>query len=149
MSKPAELESHLGYQVRRASNHISSRFARKLGEEGVSVAEWVVLRHLHGGPMSPSSLAVALSVTQGAISKVLDKLLTKGYVASQISATDRRAQQIELTSEGTNVVPLLAALADENDSFFFDGLSKDEQARLRSLLLRLNQIHGWNDVPTQ
>ena len=39
----AGLETHLGYWLRRVSNHVSGAFARALQQRNVSVAEWVVL----------------------------------------------------------------------------------------------------------
>ena len=41
------LEVHLGYWMRRISNHVSSAFAKALQARQVSVAEWVVLRELY------------------------------------------------------------------------------------------------------
>ena len=42
------LETHLGYWLRRVSNRVSGAFAQALHAKQVSVAEWVMLRHLSG-----------------------------------------------------------------------------------------------------
>jgi len=44
-------------------------------------------------------------------------------------------------------VPGLARLADENDSFFFSVLSKEEQEELRAFLRALIDKHGLSIVP--
>ena len=44
--KAAALTAHVGYWLRYVSNHVSHAFARKLEREGVTVAEWVILREL-------------------------------------------------------------------------------------------------------
>ena len=56
-----ELESHLGYWLRRVSNHVSAEFARLLQARQVTVAEWVALRH----PYGRSDLTPGLAGTTG------------------------------------------------------------------------------------
>ena len=63
-----ELTAHLGYWLRQVSNHVSHAFARKLEAEGVTVAEWTMLRELYGGhALGPSRLAERMGLTRGAI----------------------------------------------------------------------------------
>jgi DNA-binding MarR family transcriptional regulator len=151
MAKPPDvspLDLHLGYWLRLVSNHVSHSFRRKLEASGVTVAEWVVLRKLlELGPTSPSQLADALGMTRGAISKLDDRLADKALIAVRASETDGRQQIIALTARGRSLVPRLAALADENDSHFFDALSKTEQASLRALLMKLVSSHELRGTP--
>ncbi|WP_058189236.1 MarR family winged helix-turn-helix transcriptional regulator [Terracidiphilus gabretensis] len=148
-SEPSALDSHLGYWLRRVSNHVSLQFSRTLAAQNVSVAEWVAVRHLYDQPgLSPSDLALALGMTQGAISKILDKLFAKRWIAAKDNQADRRQQFLTLTAAGRKAVPQLARIADENDAHFFGELSGKEQARLRRLMERLTKIHHWDDTPT-
>lgn len=41
-----DLTAHLGYWLRYVSNHVSQAFARKVEANGVTVAEWVLMRRL-------------------------------------------------------------------------------------------------------
>jgi DNA-binding MarR family transcriptional regulator len=146
---PSGLESHLGYWLRRVSNHVSLQFSRALAEQNVSVAEWVAVRRLYDQPgLSPRELALALGMTQGAISKIIDKLLAKRWIAARDNQADRRQQFLTLTAAGRKAVPQLARIADENDAQFFGELSGKEQAKLRRLMERLTEIHHWDDTPT-
>lgn len=131
----SELTSHLGYWLRHVSNHVSSAFARKLEGRGVTVAEWVVLRELHGpDAVAPSFLARRLGMTRGAITKLADRLIAKHLIVRKADLADRRAQTLALTGKGHRLVPELAALADANEAEFFDGLAgKDRDALLRIL----------------
>ncbi len=147
---PGSLEAHLGYCLRRVSNHVSSTFARLLREQGTSTAEWVVLRLLdQGAAKGPSELAEALSLTRGAMSKILAKLEAKGWVAREVREDDNRAQWVSLTSAGRAVVPKLAELADRNDEEQFQALSETERAKLRRLLLKLTEFHQIRDVAVE
>ena len=52
------LEAHLGYWLRFVSNHVSHAFKTKVEAQGVTVAEWVVLRWLFDHASArPSQLA--------------------------------------------------------------------------------------------
>jgi DNA-binding MarR family transcriptional regulator len=93
--------------MRLVSNHLSHDFARKLQASGVTVAEWVVLREIHGGDdtTSPSAVAELTGLTRGAVSKLISRLLAKGQVTRKESTSDRRCQDIELTRAAITMVP--------------------------------------------
>ena len=147
---PSTLDAHLGYWLRRVSNHVSGAFARSLQEEQVSVAEWVALRLIHGGARRTSGdLATITGMSRGAVSKVLEKLEGKGLVARVTDHDDNRVQWLSLTRKGTLRVPKLAALADRNDAQFFGCLEAREQAELRRILEKLTEVHHLADVPMQ
>lgn len=138
----SELTAHLGFWLRAVSNHVSHAFAAKVAAEGVTVAEWVMMRSLYGsGPLPPSRVAEAMGMTRGAVTKLADRLIGKSLVTRTADPTDGRAQTLALTPAGKRLVPKLAALADRNDAAFFDSLSATERETLEGLLRRLVR-HG-------
>lgn len=142
------LEAHLGYWLRFVSNHVSHAFARKLEAEGVTVAEWVVLRELLSTEATtPSTLADRLGMTRGAISKLVERLVAKGLVARSPSETDRRSQWVQLTDAGRDLVPHLAGKADENDAEFFGHLDPEQRRLLFELLQEIVARHGLKTIP--
>lgn len=146
--KISELETHLGYWLRRVSNSVSGGFAQFLQAHQTSVAEWVLLRHLWDrAQSSPAEMAEALTMTRGAISKIIDKLEIKGWIRSRINPEDNRGQLLSLTGAGRRTVPLLASIADLNDHKFFSCLDAEEKAALRHLLSKLAAHHQMHDVP--
>lgn len=150
MTQPSPLDAHLGFWLRFVSNHVSHAFARRVETHGVTVAEWVVLRQLFSlGVTPPSRLAEELGMTRGAISKLVERLLSKGLVSRTAGANDRRFQSVALTSEGLDLVPVLAALADENDAAFFGHLSGEQQVALKTLLEDIVRRHELKDVPVE
>lgn len=133
-SKPVpDLTAHLGYWLRYVSNHVSQAFARKVEANGVTVAEWVLMRRLLDEKgIAPSRLAERVGMTRGAITKLADRLIAKSLLVRMSNPDDGRAQMLSLTPAGRALVPKLAALADANDAQFFDHLSdKDRAALLR------------------
>ena len=121
------LEAHLGYWLRFVSNQVSHSFSLKLGERGVTVAEWVVLRELYEREaMAPSALAERIGMTR---------------------VEDRRYQALAITAKGRALLPKLAALADENDAAFFGHLNAAEQERIKSAMREIVRRHGLKSVP--
>src|SRR5450755_2108887 len=124
--RASDLELHLGYWLRRVSNHVSGAFARALQTRHTSVAEWVVLCHVQERPgITPGELAEALDLTRGAVSKVIDKLEAKNWITGSTKPEDNRVRLFSLTRRGNHVLPELAEIADHNDQTFFDVLEVD------------------------
>lgn len=144
----SDLTAHIGYLLRTVSNTVSQEFARKVASEGVTVAEWAMLRSLYDSDaMSPSALAQKMGMTKGAISKLADRLLEKGLIERVGNPDDRRGHSLSLSAGGLRKVPLLAGLADENDAMFFAALTGEEQDELRRLLRALIDKHGLSAIP--
>jgi DNA-binding MarR family transcriptional regulator len=147
-SSPAELTDHLGYWLRLVSNAVSQSFARRVEAEGVTVAEWVVLRALYAAePMAPSHLAERMGMTKGAISKLVDRLVAKDLVERREVGGGGRRQSLTLGPQGHALVPQLAALADQNDADAFGGLAPGERRDLKRLLHKLAAAHKLTAAP--
>jgi DNA-binding MarR family transcriptional regulator len=146
-----QLTAHIGFWMRRVSNHVSYSFSRKLEASGVTVAEWVVLREMYGGDetTSPSAVAELTGLSRGAVSKLISRLLAKGLVTRKESTGDRRYQDIELTMPGVAIVPRLAKLADENDEEFFGVLSRADRKTLTMLLKKTAALHHLTQMPIE
>lgn len=146
---PSHLTSHLGYWLRHVSNHVSQAFARKVEQEGVTVAEWVVMRKLYGqGEVAPSRLAERLGLTRGAISKLADRLLAKGLIARRDHEADARAHLLALSDAGSALIPRLSALADQNDAEFFDHLTQAERETVERVMKKIVERRGLKIIPT-
>lgn len=142
------LDTHIGFWLRFVSNHVSHSFARKLLGNDVTVAEWVILREMFEiDETAPSLLATSTGLTRGAVSKLVDRLLQKGYVSRAESSEDHRFQTIKLTATGRRLVPKLAALADQNDEEFFAALSSAERETLVTTLKKLVAANKLKKTP--
>jgi DNA-binding MarR family transcriptional regulator len=144
-----DIESHTGYWLRRVSNHVSGAFAQALEAKHASVAEWVVICRIGAQRgITPGEIAEALDLTRGAVSKIIDKLEAKNWIARSTKPEDSRVQLLSLTRPGTRILPQLAKIADENDREFFAVLDPAESATLRRLLGKLAGFHKIRAVPT-
>jgi DNA-binding MarR family transcriptional regulator len=149
MTDAASLTAHTGYWLRMVSNAVSQEFARRVADEGVTVAEWSFLRTLYDDAegVAPSALAARMGMTRGAISKLADRLVEKRLVARTDSPDDGRAHSLSLTQAGRAKVPVLAALADRNDAAFFGVLTPEEHATLLRTLQALAERRGIRTTP--
>lgn len=135
---PSDIEDHLGYRLRRLSNHISSSFASRVEKHGISVPQWVALRVLFGHDSLPlKSLVMRIGVDQGSLSRMVDRLKERGLVLRKEDPKDRRSVAISLSKTGRQLVPRLAREADENDRAFFGKLSFKERKEFETILLTL------------
>ncbi|MCU4179910.1 MarR family winged helix-turn-helix transcriptional regulator [Bosea sp. BH3] len=145
---PSQLTDHLGYWLRLVSNQVSLSFARRVEDRGVTVGEWVLLREVYEvDRIAPIRLSERMGMTRGAISKLAERLIAKGLLLRRDDERDARGQWLSLTAAGRDLVPALAALADENDAAFFDTLSVSDRAELDRLLKLVAQRHGLKDPP--
>lgn len=148
MPRISSLTDHQGYWLRMVSNAISREFARKVSGEGVTVAEWAVLRVLYEvDELAPSSLAEKMRMTKGAISKLADRLLEKQLIKRSASREDRRTHRLSLSRVGRQKVPVLSKLADRNDAEYFGVLSAEERNALSRVVQALVERHGLANVP--
>ncbi len=145
---PSELADHTGYWMRMVSNAVLQEFARQLAGEDVTVAEWAFMRALYNLESSPPSiLADAMGMTKGAISKLAERLVAKGLVARTGNQQDKRAHSLSLTAAGRAKIPILAALADENDAEYFGVLTEEEHETLDRIIKILARRLGLNATP--
>ena len=74
-----------------------------LASTGVSHSEYDVLVNVAGGPregVRPTELAERVLITKSGLTRLLDRLLERGYIERRVCASDRRGQLIVLTAEG-------------------------------------------------
>lgn len=142
------LAAHLGYWLRFVSNHVSHGFSLRIAAHDVTVAEWVVLRELFDEPsLLPSVLAERLGMTRGAISKLSERLATKGFLERIADTRDRRSHALALTAVGRKLVPVLSSVADRNDEAFFGHLDPAERATIERIMKEIVQRQGLRTIP--
>jgi DNA-binding MarR family transcriptional regulator len=149
-SEASTLENHIGFWLRFVSNRVSGRFENLLAAHDVKVAEWVALRVLYQRKHTThAELIDALGMTKGAASKIITKLESKGLAERSPSKDSAREQELSLTKAGNELVPILAAVADENDAHFFGHLSENQRQGLMNLMKDLVSHHQLKQIPTE
>jgi DNA-binding MarR family transcriptional regulator len=147
-SRPSNLEGHLGYWLRQLSNRVSHKFAERIAKHDISVSGWVVLRVLFDADAMPlKDLASHIGVDQGALSRMVERLMVRELVIRRENPSDRRQVAISLSPKGKRLVPKLAREADQNDRAFFDHLPTEKRQEFLGTiqaLLALNPVKAPN-----
>lgn len=136
---PASFDANLAHDLRLAASVVHQSLTRSVASQGVTAAEWLLLRDLHAaGAVPQTRLAERLGLTRGAVSKLVDRLVAKRLlVRGRGGGGDRRLQIIGLTGTGALLVPELAKAAAESHAALFARLSSRERAVLASALAKL------------
>jgi DNA-binding MarR family transcriptional regulator len=100
-----------------------------------------------GAATSPGLVAERTGLTRGAVSKLVDRLVSKKLVTRVGRKDDRRFQSLSLTPAGHRLVPELATKADQNDAEFFSALSEGEHATLIATLKKLVEANRLKKLP--
>jgi DNA-binding MarR family transcriptional regulator len=142
------LDAYLGYWLRFVAAHVTYALRRKVEEFGVTVSEWIALRELYRvGPCSPRMLAIELGMTEGAMSRLVERLEAKHMLERSRVPRGKRQWQLSLTSVGRALVPSLEQLARDNDAEFLGSLSSAEREQLTTVLRRVARRHRLKPIP--
>lgn len=87
--------------------------------------------------VSATELARSVEHDGGALTRLLDRLQEKGYVARRPNATDRRAIEVFMTDKGGVVWDSIKDCGTQVNTEVFEVLSEAEQTQLFALLHRI------------
>ena len=137
----ADLLAKLAYHVNRTA---SPDMFRVLGEVGLSFTQMKALYLLAElGESSVKELADRLSMSLPAMSRSVDGLVGRGFVARRECEHDRRSKLIALLPQGREVLDRLAAAREAALVEFAGELPDDERTALHKALLPIvERIHS-------
>ena len=87
--------------------------------------------------MSASDLCKGISYDAGAMTRMLDRLESKGLIRRNRSTEDRRLMILELTDEGRAAYPRMREISLSVANRFLRGFSKSEARQLEGFLTRM------------
>ena len=128
----------IGAYIARARRTIVEAIDRELAPLGISHAQWIVVMLLgDGAACTAAELCKILIYDPGAMTRLLDRLETKGVLRRVRTRDDRRSVRLELTAEGKKLYPrILEALVQVFNRLLL-GFSKKEVRQLELLLKRM------------
>jgi DNA-binding MarR family transcriptional regulator len=111
---------------------------RRLAALELSAAQFSVIASLAGEERkSASDLCRGISYDAGAMTRMLDRLESKGLIRRNRSPQDRRLVHLELTDEGRAAYPRMRELALGVANRFLRGFTRTEARQLEGLLSRM------------
>jgi DNA-binding MarR family transcriptional regulator len=143
------------YQPRKGVGHLLSRVRAEmlaaldkaleadaeLSALEISSAQFIVIAALALAETakSASDLCKGISYDAGAMTRMIDRLETKGLIRRNRRPEDRRVVYLELTEEGTRAYPRMRAVSMGVVNRFLQGFSEAEARQLENFLSRMLQ----------
>jgi len=131
---------NVGTLLDRTTRLLKAHFQRTFREEGVDITpeQWVVLDHLqHSGASSQTDLANGTFKDPPTVSRIIDKLATKGLAERTRFPNDRRRYQVALTEKGEVVHEKLLPRVEDLRVRTWGGLTEKDYADLTRVLERI------------
>ena len=122
----------LGVQLRKSANTL---FQQKFA---LSSTEWAIIGILYNnGGLSVGRMCELLGRDKGHVSRDIATLTKRGLLHGRRDTVDRRRVLIDFTAEAQPFVQEFAEALQERAEHFTNGLTLDEQAELRRMLVIL------------
>jgi DNA-binding MarR family transcriptional regulator len=129
----AALLNRLSYHINRTA---SPDMFRVLGEVGLSFTQVKALFLLGDhGELTVKDIAALLSLSVPAMSRAVDGLVQRGFVARRECENDRRSRQIALLPQGREVLARVSAAREGALTAFAAELPDADRAALHAALL--------------
>lgn len=141
----AELPRHMsfGWKIAVLAADLSERLDTELKSIGLTINQWPTLFTLwEEDGLTQSELTSRCNTAHYTTTRILDSLEKQGLVERRPHPTSRRAHLVYLTDEGRGLEKEAVAKAKSVNETFLGLLSKDEQAQISSILLKM--IHARN-----
>ncbi|MBP9092147.1 MarR family transcriptional regulator [bacterium] len=104
----------------------------------VTLSEFEVLRLAEQfGVTSGAELGELVGLSKGAMSKLLARLVDKGFLARFDDEDDGRGYLLQLTVTGKALVPVLIGIAEQADEEYFGNLSESEKSAFLKTLKKV------------
>ncbi|TXH86793.1 MAG: MarR family transcriptional regulator [Rhodoferax sp.] len=143
-------EQSVGFLMRQILTSIATQVEAELAHTELTNAQWVPLFKIYNRHASTvAELARVCHMDTGAMTRLLDRLETKGLVQRQRSDTDRRVVNISLTPAGTQAAQAIPYALSAVQNRALAGFSAEEFATLKQLLRRVldNSQHASEETP--
>ncbi|WP_276165793.1 MarR family winged helix-turn-helix transcriptional regulator [Zobellia alginiliquefaciens] len=136
IEKELPLKSRTLIHFLLVGNLINEALTAALKPYGVSLQQFNVLRILRGQNDKPASLATLnerMVTKMSNTTRLVDKLILKGFAKRQVCPSNRRKVEIRITKEGLNILKKMDIAMSEAEDKILQNLSDKEMKQLNIL----------------
>ncbi|HZV80857.1 MAG TPA: MarR family transcriptional regulator, partial [Geobacteraceae bacterium] len=125
----------LAYLTRRWRKVLDAEFQ----SSGLTDATWRPLLHLHilGENVRQKDLAASLGIEGPSLVRLIDTLVTKGFIERTEDVSDRRAKLLRITPSGLHLVVRIRQTVTDLEESLFSSINDEEILLLTGLIQRL------------
>ncbi len=133
------IEESIGYLMKKAQAALQRSIDGKMSALDLTALQWAPLLFisLSKTNITAADLSRCLGVETSSMTRMLDRLESKGLLTRKRSADDRRVIFLELTAEAQPLVSKVPFLVAETLNQHLRGFSKEEVETLKSMLKRI------------
>lgn len=130
----------IGSRIASLNRMDRSFFAKKLKHYSLGSSEMAVLLQIsYFGELSQDQIASNIVMDKASISKIVKKLLQKGYIYVARDTEDNRIHRLGLTLKGKEILPVLKDSTKEWLDILSTGLSAEEIDKMCCILDKMMQ----------
>ena len=142
-----ELEDDVLRALRRIMRAIDLHSRQLAMAFGLTAPQLVSLRVIaEEGPISPSQLARQVSLSQGTITGIVDRLAARQLVTRERSSQDRRVVTVGVTDAGRALIETAPSPLQERFVSRLNALSSEEQAIIRLTLSKIVRMMDGEEI---
>jgi len=131
-------EESIGYLLRTTVSTLMRAAETAMRPYGLTSVQWAPLMIIsRGGNPTAASLARDLNTDTGAMTRMLDRLESKGLLMRSRSATDRRVVELTLTDQGRELTRQIPHHLASVYNSHLAGFSQEEFVTLKNMLRRI------------
>ncbi len=134
---PIPLRSRTIIHIILVHNKINEQLGRALKPFGVSLQQFNVLRILRGQKGKPANLSTLnerMVTKMSNTTRLVDKLLSRGYVEREVCESNRRKVEISITPKGSKMLLKMDEVMRKTEAELLGDLPENELEQLNSLL---------------
>lgn len=121
----------------KSYRQFAQRNLKKVNKD-ITIDQWLILKTIYDNPNSSQrEIAENVFKDEASVTRMIELLVTKGFLVRSLHTEDRRRFGLELTSKGRKVQEDLMPVILQNRNIALDGLSIEEIETLKTLLHKI------------
>lgn len=132
-----ELETFVGYAVKRLHLTLTGAIDAALAEHGLTATQFGALSVIAGAEgVTAAELATEIGISDQAASTLVARLVARGHVDRMAHPVDGRRRVLMLTAGGSRTLHRARAIVAAREDELLGDLTAKERATLRTLAVR-------------
>jgi DNA-binding MarR family transcriptional regulator len=130
------------FQIIKTGHWITDNVGKELKEYDITEPQFNVLRILKGAkgkPISVQDILCKMVQRTSNVTRIVDKLLAKGYVTRHECPSNRRKMDIKITEDGLAILKKLDKKVSNWHKPMMENLTEEELATLSNLIIKLKE----------
>jgi len=146
MGSHSEIGDQVIIALRRVIRAVDLHSRTLAESHGLTGPQALILKRLQNGSLSAGELAARVSLSQGTVTDILNRLEKRGLITRVKDSQDRRRVLVRATAAGLSVLEQSPPLLQESFAERFDNLHDWEQTQLLASLQRIAAMMDAQDI---